>query len=99
MKGVIHNYAKDYDHEYGFDAVINTNVPVGGGLSSSAALEVSTLIFMEQLLGNYKTLSLSEKALVCQKAEHDFAEMPCGIMDQFVSVMGKKDHALLIDCE
>lgn len=38
------------------------------------------------------------KALVCQKAEHTFAMMPCGIMDQFISVMGKEGHALLIDC-
>lgn len=41
----------------------------------------------------------TDKALICQKAEHDFAGMPCGIMDQFISVMGKKDHALLIDCQ
>lgn len=39
-----------------------------------------------------------DKALACQKAEHDYAGMPCGIMDQFISVMGKKDNALLIDC-
>lgn len=43
-------------------------------------------------------LSLKEKALACQKAEHDFANMPCGIMDQFISTMGKKGNALLIDC-
>ena len=41
----------------------------------------------------------TDKALICQKAEHDFAGMPCGIMDQFISVMGKKNHALLIDCQ
>lgn len=40
----------------------------------------------------------TEKALACQKAEHDFAKTPCGIMDQFISFMGKKDHALLLDC-
>ena len=39
-----------------------------------------------------------DKALLCQKAEHDYAGMPCGIMDQFISVMGKKDHLLLLDC-
>lgn len=44
------------------------------------------------------SLSLKEKALACQKAEHDFANMPCGIMDQFISTMGKKGNALLIDC-
>jgi galactokinase len=39
-----------------------------------------------------------EKALQCQKAEHKYANVPCGIMDQFISTMGVKDHALLIDC-
>lgn len=50
---------------------------------------------------SYKNLTFfrpTDKALACQKAEHDYANMPCGIMDQFISVMGKKDHALLIDC-
>lgn len=46
----------------------------------------------------FPSLSLREKALACQKAEHDFANMPCGIMDQFISTMGKKGNALLIDC-
>jgi len=41
---------------------------------------------------------LSRKALACQKAEHDFAEVPCGIMDQFISTMAEEGHALLIDC-
>jgi galactokinase len=42
---------------------------------------------------------LADKALVCQKAEHQFAGMPCGIMDQLISVMGKAKNALLIDCQ
>lgn len=40
-----------------------------------------------------------EQALICQKAEHEFAGMPCGIMDQLISVMGRRNHALLIDCQ
>lgn len=44
-------------------------------------------------------LSLKEKALACQKAEQKFAQVPCGIMDQFISSMGKEGHALLIDCK
>lgn len=96
MKGVIHNYG--YPLEQGFNAVIISNVPVGGGLSSSAALEVATLKFMEVATG--KTHSkLTDKALICQKAEHTFCDMPCGIMDQLISVTGKKDHAVLIDCQ
>lgn len=42
---------------------------------------------------------LKDKALVCQRAEHEFAGMPCGIMDQLISVMGQRRHALLIDCQ
>src|SRR5512141_3138473 len=80
----------------GFDALIHSTVPLGGGLSSSAALEVSTATLVEAITG--KQLDPVEKALLCQKAEHDYAGMPCGIMDQFISVMGKKDHIMLLDC-
>ena len=81
-----------------FDAVIVSSVPLGGGLSSSAALEVSTYTFLEAISPSTTPSSDRQKALDCQKAEHTFAGMPCGIMDQFVSVMGKRGHALLIDC-
>ncbi len=79
-----------------FDALIHSTVPLGGGLSSSAALEVSTATLLEAMTGH--KLDPVEKALLCQKAEHEYAGMPCGIMDQFISVMGKKDHILLLDC-
>ncbi|XP_052133029.1 galactokinase-like [Frankliniella occidentalis] len=81
----------------GFDAVVISSVPLGGGLSSSASLEVATFTFLEALTGR-GCQRLADKALVCQKAEHEFAGMPCGIMDQFISVMGKQGNALLIDC-
>jgi galactokinase len=80
----------------GFDAVLNSNVPLGGGLSSSAALEVATATLLESITGH--KLDPVEKALLCQKAEHDYAGMPCGIMDQFISVMGRENHLLLLDC-
>jgi len=80
----------------GFNAVIDSDVPFGGGLSSSAALEVSAATFLEAMTG-YQ-LKPVQKALLCQKAEHEFARVPCGIMDQFVSVLGRKDHLLLLDC-
>jgi galactokinase len=80
----------------GLDVLLHSTVPLGGGLSSSAALEVCTATLLETVTG--KKLDPVEKALVCQKAEHDFAGMPCGIMDQFISVMGKQDHLLLLDC-
>jgi galactokinase len=80
----------------GFDALIHSTVPLGGGLSSSAALEVATATLLETITG--QKLDLVEKALLCQKAEHQYAGVPCGIMDQFISVMGRKDHLLLLDC-
>ncbi|XP_076635889.1 galactokinase [Colletes latitarsis] len=80
-----------------FDAVVVSSVPVGAGLSSSAALEVATYTFLEALTG-VQANKPEDKALACQRAEHDFAGVPCGVMDQFISVMGKKDYALLLDC-
>lgn len=80
----------------GFDAMIHSTVPLGGGLSSSASLEVATATLLEAVTG--RTLDPVDKALLCQKAEHDYAGMPCGIMDQFVSTLGRKDHLLLLDC-
>ena len=82
-----------------FDVVIATSVPLGGGVSSSAALEVATHTFLEAVEGDSAPNDLKAKALTCQKAEHTFAGMPCGIMDQFISVMGKEGHALLLDCK
>ncbi|KAF8767677.1 Galactokinase like protein [Argiope bruennichi] len=95
VKGVIANFKGKLN---GFNAVISTTVPVGGGLSSSAALEVASYYFLEALNREDSTVSHIEKALACQKAEHDFLNMPCGIMDQFISIMGEKDHVLFLDC-
>ena len=79
------------------DIALAGDLPMGGGLSSSAALEVSVATLLEAITG--KTLSPIEKVLLCQKAEHDYPGVPCGIMDQFASVNGKKDHLLLLDCD
>lgn len=78
------------------DISLVSTVPLGGGLSSSAALEVCTATLLETAIGT--RLDPVEKALLCQQAEHEFAGVPCGIMDQFISVMGQKDHLLLLDC-
>ncbi|XP_044309879.1 galactokinase [Varanus komodoensis] len=94
VKGVIQHYKAG--PLPGFDAIIASNLPLGGGLSSSASLEVATYTFLQQLCPDDG--DPVAKALVCQKAEHTFAMMPCGIMDQFISVMGKEGHALLLDC-
>jgi galactokinase len=79
-----------------FQAVIHADVPLGGGLSSSAALEVATATLLEALAG--VQLEPLQKALLCQQAEHLFAGVPCGIMDQCASIMCRADHALLLDC-
>ena len=94
VKGIIANFPEQVP---AFEAAIATSVPLGGGVSSSASLEVASYTFLEQLTGKQEK-DLKVKALACQKAEHEFAKMPCGIMDQFVSVMGKKGNALLLDC-
>lgn len=74
-----------------------SNVPPGSGLSSSAAIEVATATLLEAITN--KTIPPVEKALLCQKAEHDFAGVPCGIMDQFSSTLCRRDHLMLLDCK
>src|SRR5215831_14976226 len=80
----------------GFDAVIDSTLPYGGGLASSAALEVATATLLEGLTAY--TLEPIQKAVLCQQAEHDYAGVPCGLMDQFTSVLARENHALLLDC-
>jgi len=80
----------------GADLAITSEVPLGSGLSSSAALEVSTAW---ALLGNSQiTADRTTIAQMCQKAEHVYAETMCGIMDQFISCHGRVGHALMLDC-
>ncbi|XP_052791272.1 galactokinase-like [Mya arenaria] len=96
VKGVVANYKGSVP---GFDCVIVSSVPLGGGVSSSAAIEVGTYMFLDQLAGGGDpSVDRKQKALACQKAEHVYAGAPCGIMDQFISFMGEEKHALLIDC-
>lgn len=76
---------------------IVSRVPFGSGLSSSAAIEVSFATFLEAAF-NIEGISKVQKALLCQQAEHEYCNVPCGIMDQFISSCGQKDCALLIDC-
>ncbi len=78
------------------DVLLESTVPLGGGLSSSAALEVCTATLVETVAGD--RMDPVDKALLCQKAEHEFAGVPCGIMDQFISVMGREGQLLLLDC-
>jgi galactokinase len=80
----------------GFDLLIASDVPVGGGLSSSAALSVSTLMSLGFLAG--EPLETSEFVDLCRQAEHEFAGVPCGLMDPSASLLAKAGHALLLDC-
>ena len=96
VAGVIAGYTVRNLRPSGFNAVIESDVPVGGGLSSSAAIEVATATLIESMLGI--TLEPVEKALLCQKAEHAYAGVPCGIMDQFASAMCRSDYLMLLDC-
>ncbi len=80
----------------GMDIVLLGNVPLGAGLSSSAALEVSTALFVDKL--NDLQIGRFELIKIAQQAENDFVGVNCGIMDQFVSMLGEKDHALFLDC-
>ncbi len=80
----------------GLDIFIDGKVPLGAGLSSSAALECSVAMALNQLF----SLNLDQKQLakLAQKAENDYVGVPCGIMDQSISLMGEAGHALLLDC-
>ena len=81
----------------GFDAVFAGNVPLGAGLSSSAALE-SCFAFALNDLFNDNQIDKFELAKIGQSTEHNYCGVNCGIMDQFASVMGKKDHLMRLDC-
>ncbi|MBV9241311.1 MAG: galactokinase [Acidobacteria bacterium] len=95
-EGVIRLLAERHRVDRGIDLVFSSNVPMGGGLSSSAALLTSVGLAYLTLTGvEYER---EELALVAQQAEHEFVGMRSGIMDQFTAVFGKKDRAMLLDC-
>ncbi|MGI6084975.1 MAG: galactokinase [Acetivibrionales bacterium] len=87
----------------GCELMYDDKVPLGSGLSSSAAIEVATAIALvslgDEAIGKTKALDMVEIALISQKAEHDYVGVKCGIMDQFASAMGKKEHAIFLDCK
>ena len=80
----------------GCDLFYDCTVPFGSGLSSSAAIEVATAVAFYEYAG--VTYDKVKVALLAQRAENQYAGVNCGIMDQFASAMGKKDHAVLLNC-
>lgn len=86
----------------GCDLMFDDKVPLGSGLSSSAAIEVATAIALVSLgderYGKDLAIDKIEMAKITQRAEHNFIGVKCGIMDQFASAMGKKDHAIFLNC-
>ncbi len=100
--GVCEQLVKEGYTLCGADLMYDDTVPHGGGLSSSAAIEVSTAICMEtfakELCGNTEPVDMIHAAIISQKAEHEYIGVKCGIMDQFASAMGKENHAIYLNC-
>jgi galactokinase len=94
--GVIDGYRRVGFELPGVDVAIASDIPIGAGLASSAALEAATASLIEAVTG--RSLSPLDKARLCRTAEHTFAGVPCGIMDQFAVILGQVGQALLIDC-
>jgi galactokinase len=95
-KGVLAGFLERGHQPCGFDGVICSSVPIGAGLSSSAALETAMASLLEAATG--AELDPLDKIRLCQTAEHAYAGVPCGIMDQFISALGRAGQALLLDC-
>jgi len=96
LLGVLAQFEKEGIKIKGIDCVFGSDIPVGAGLSSSAAIECGFAFGVNDLL---KTGFADHKlVLMAQKAEHEYAGVMCGVMDQFASVFGRKDHVILLDC-
>jgi galactokinase len=95
--GVINELQKANKIIGGFNAVIASDLPIGAGVSSSAALACATAFALNELF--HLQLQKLEMVKIAQMAEHHFAGVKCGIMDQFASMLGKKDHCIKLDCK
>jgi len=94
--GVVHEIQNKNKLIGNFNIVFKGNIPSGAGMSSSAALENSIVFGLNELFD--LELSKHDMILISQKAEHNFVGVKCGIMDQYASMFGLKNHALLLDC-
>jgi len=97
VKGTLQALMKKHPDIKGANLVVTGNVPQGAGLSSSASFEIAILKAFAELY--QLTLNGINAALLGQQAENDFVGCNCGIMDQLISAMGQKDHAMLLDCK
>jgi galactokinase len=95
--GVIAQFQKVSNIPKGFTLRLKSDVPIGAGLSSSAAIECAVAFAINELFAmGFDRMQLTKMA---QKAEHEYAGVLCGIMDQFASMFGKKDQVILLDCK
>lgn len=94
--GVLNEINKRTDKLRGFDCILESNLPTGSGLSSSAALECGLAFGLNELFN--LGLTKLEMVQLSQTAEHTYVGTQCGIMDQFASVMSKENHVILLDC-
>ena len=94
--GVISEILKSGKHLQHFNMIFGGDIPIGAGLSSSAALENSIVFGLNELFN--LGLSKKEMVFISQKAEHNFVNVKCGIMDQYISMFGETNSALLLDC-
>lgn len=97
IAGCAYNWKQSGHKVVGCDLLYDCSVPFGSGLSSSAAIEVSTFAALATLSGD--EINNKEIALLAQKTEREYAGVKCGIMDQYASSFGKKDNAILLDCK
>jgi len=96
VKGVLAQLRKHGIPWGGFQAVIGGDLPIGAGVSSSAALEAATALFIKALYPyDMDKLRLAQ---LCRAAENEFVGMPCGLLDQFSSFFGEKDSIIMLDC-
>lgn len=96
LMGVVYQLQQRGFEVKGFDCVITGDIPIGAGMSSSAAVEGGLVVALDHLLG--LGLNRMEMAKVGQLAEHTFPGVKCGIMDQFANLHGRKDRVMLLDC-